>query len=212
MRYLPARQQRTGHLPWVRCVQDSDVCRWIAKNDGYSGIVATTGWLQNLARKSCIRDGKIVLVLKNGNARSKLPSLPIRIGCCRGAAVRRIFDILLHSQGIICRDVQAARVRPDVAMTVARVFKAELLGDRDIRIVLPQHRTRSSSGTLNVQSLLRCAIHEVVRDERQKLAWAQLIANDRGQVAGLRIPGTHAGRVLKSRASASYAGTLTAVW
>src|SRR5437588_8937550 len=100
----PARQQRTGHLPWIRC--ESDVCRlWIAKNDGYSGIVATTGWLQNLARKSCIPDGKTVLV---ENGRSKLPSLLIRFGCRRGAAVRRIFDILLHCQGVISRYVQAA--------------------------------------------------------------------------------------------------------
>src|SRR6266567_3223204 len=135
MHDLPARQQRTSHLPWVRCAHDSDVCRLrIAKNDGYSGIVVTTGWLQNLARKSCIPDGKTGPVEIGNTVNSKLPSLPIRIVCCRGAAIRRIFDILLHSQGVISRYVQAARVRPDVVMTVARVFKAELLGDRVIRI------------------------------------------------------------------------------
>jgi hypothetical protein len=126
------------------------MCLRIAKNDRYSGIVAITGWLQNLARKSFIPDGKTVPV-ENGNVvRSKLPQLPIRIVSRRGAAIRWIFDILLHSQRVIGRYIQAARMRPDVVITVACVLKAELLGDRVIRVELPQNRTRHSSGALNV--------------------------------------------------------------
>lgn len=163
-------------------------------------LLLPTGW-RTLTRESNIRNSELVPIEHRDAVRNELPPLGIRIACWRCAAPGWVLHVLLDSQVLISRQVQATRMGPDVEMSAARIFEAELLGVRGIRVELLQNCAWTGACSLNVQPNLRRDIDKVVGDEGQEGARAQLVADDRGQIVGRRVSVAEVWRVLVHEAS-----------